>query len=213
MSNPYLLPQPWKGWMTGTAPVRNDWIQTNSGQKVFPLDLAPEDISIGDIGHALGNICRFGGHCRHFYSVAQHSVLVSEYLPEGLALAGLLHDAAEAYLGDIMRPLKSRLWALPWGAESYRAVERFESIEKHALQAIFVGLDVGWPNPEEWRDIYHADMVLLATEARDLMSPLHHEWKVCEECGYEVLGREIVPLGPEEARDKFYQKYVELTNE
>ena len=84
-------------------------IATVSGKLIDPFDLQPADVCVKDIANALSNICRFGGHPKVFYSVAQHSVLVARSLPENLQLAGLLHDAAEAYLGDWPRPIKTRV--------------------------------------------------------------------------------------------------------
>lgn len=81
-------------------------ITTFSGVTFSPLSPRPEDINIEDIAHALSNLCRFTGHSRFFYSVAEHSVLVSYLTPPALALAGLLHDASEAYLNDIAGPIK-----------------------------------------------------------------------------------------------------------
>ncbi len=80
---------------------RGDWIQVRSGRKFHPLDPRPEDVDINDIAHALSNLCRFTGHCTDFYSVAQHSVIASQIVPPASALAALLHDASEAYMGDI----------------------------------------------------------------------------------------------------------------
>lgn len=82
------------------------WIQTFMGHKFTPLAPRAEDVDIVDIAHALGNTCRFGGHCRQFYSVAQHCVNVANTLPSHLQLHGLLHDAAEAYLCDLPSPVK-----------------------------------------------------------------------------------------------------------
>lgn len=80
---------------------------TYFGTKIDLLDPRPEQININDIAWALSNLCRFVGHVKSFYSVAQHSILVSEM--SGWSLEGLLHDATEAYLGDISSPLKSVL--------------------------------------------------------------------------------------------------------
>lgn len=86
------------------------YIATASGPFYFN-DPRPEDIDIHAIAHALSNLCRFGGHTSRFYSVAQHSVLMSRHLPLAgdLALQALLHDAPEAYLVDIPRPIKDML--------------------------------------------------------------------------------------------------------
>lgn len=78
-----------------------------SGRCVNPLDMNPDDIDIVDIAHHLSNECRWAGACPHHYSVAQHSVLVSEcFDAPDMKLAGLLHDAAEAYLKDLPSPIK-----------------------------------------------------------------------------------------------------------
>lgn len=93
-------------------------METASGNEINILDPMPSAISIRDIAHALSNQCRFNGHVRHFYSVAEHSVLVSHLLEElhphdkDTQLAGLLHDAAEAYMGDMISPMKFSLAAL-----------------------------------------------------------------------------------------------------
>jgi hypothetical protein len=79
---------------------------TSSGKEIDIRNPTEDAICIEDIAHALSNICRFGGHCHPFYSVAQHSVIVAALAPPELQLAALLHDAAEAYLGDVIKPLK-----------------------------------------------------------------------------------------------------------
>src|ERR671915_2336886 len=111
-------------------PGPGPYLQTISGRWVNPFDPDPEQLDIGDITRALANQCRFGGHCRVFYSVAQHSVIVSELVEERGgdaqdAFAALMHDATEAYLGDMPHPLKHRS-AL--GAEFQAAERRLEGV-------------------------------------------------------------------------------------
>lgn len=131
-------------------------IPTFTGRLVNVLDLKPADVDIRDIAHALSLYCRFTGHSQFHYSVAQHSLLVSRLVPARLALHGLLHDASEAYLGDISRPLKhSPTMAL------YRALEyRTQQVICHRF-----GLALHEP-PE----VKAADLVALATEFRDVVN-------------------------------------------
>src|SRR5690349_18842227 len=91
-----------------------DWIATFTGKRWFLTDPDPADVDIDDIAHALSMICRFGGHTKQFYSVAEHSVRVANAMEIAgcgalACLHGLIHDAPEAYLGDIVRPLKYSL--------------------------------------------------------------------------------------------------------
>lgn len=85
---------------------KGDWIQTYTGRQFWPLDPKPEEVCIEDIAHALSQQCRYAGHTIRFYSVAQHSVEIALRVPRAAALWGLLHDAAEAYLVDLPRPVK-----------------------------------------------------------------------------------------------------------
>lgn len=80
-----------------------------SGQLVDPMDLKVQDVRLDDIAWALSNICRYGGHCHRNYSVAEHTLVVASILPPRKKIFGLLHDASEAYLGDIPTPLKRRM--------------------------------------------------------------------------------------------------------
>src|SRR3954452_22681285 len=94
-------------------PAPGPYLQTVSGRWVNPFDPDPAQLDPGDIARALANQCRFGGHSRAFYSVAQHSVLVSRLVEEGGgdaedASAPLMHDAAGAYPGILPHPLKHR---------------------------------------------------------------------------------------------------------
>ena len=113
------------------AARKGDWIQTFTGRAFYVLDPRPEDVDIEDIAHALSMQCRFAGHCREFYSVAQHSVTASWLVPPEDALWGLLHDAAEAYVVDLPRPIK-RAWQL----ESYGIIDRDVALPP--------GEQVGW---------------------------------------------------------------------
>lgn len=83
-------------------------IQTYRGKYIDPFNAQASDIFIEDIAHALSNLCRFTGHVKRFYSVAEHSLHVSSLVPQEHKLTALLHDAAEAYLSDLSRPIKHR---------------------------------------------------------------------------------------------------------
>ena len=99
----------WKDGQTAAQRRPGDWLQTFTGRKFWPLDPLPAEVCIEDIAHALAMKCRYGGHCAAFYSVAEHSVLVSRLVPPALSLWDLLHDAGEAYLADVPRPVKPYL--------------------------------------------------------------------------------------------------------
>lgn len=145
------------------------------------------------IAHGLSQICRFGGHTRAFYTVAQHSVIVSRLVPPEHALAALLHDAHEAFTGDIPAPLKSLL-------PDYRAIEdRCES----AVRDLF-GVPQVMPSC-----VKHADLVALATEQRDLMPEHDDEWAVPR--GIEPMVGHIVAVPAIVARAMFWDRFCELT--
>lgn len=167
------------------------WIQTFTGKHFFPLDPRAGDVDIQDIAHALGQLCRFNGHCRCFYSVGQHSILVSSLVAPEHRLAALLHDAAEAYLSDISRPIKHQL--------------RVKAIEYKILAVILSRFGVlDYPHTE----IKRADNVMLATEARDLMGNLEG-WYLPE----PPMGLRIIPLSPEASTAAFLAAYEEYREE
>lgn len=176
---------------------RGDWMQTASGRKVYVLSPRAEDVQIGDIAHALARICRFGGHvkCEH-YSVAQHSVLVSRACDPDNALVGLLHDAAEAYIGDVVRPLK---YSLP----------RYRELEVDWNAAIQQRFRLGGRLTILPEDVELADKRLLSTERRDLMSdgPQHDLWDLREEPFEET----IEPWDVVHSETSFWHRFVELS--
>ncbi len=176
-------------------------IQTFTGRAYWPLSPWPEDVDIEDIAHALSMVCRFNGHCREFYSVAQHSVLVSQNVPARLALAGLLHDAAEAYLGDIVKPLKgkTRIGALTFSGH--------ETMNLHAISTAIIGPDHDFHEflSDEVRT---ADLRALATEKRDLMRATEIEWTCLK--GIDPFPATIQPWMPGKAKARFLETYNSL---
>lgn len=152
-------------------------------------------ISIEDIAHGLSNVCRFAGQCRHFYSVAQHSVYVSQMMPtKELALIGLLHDATEAYIGDVTAPLK-------------QLMPEYKVIERRVHNAIFeyFGLDPDMPPI-----IKQVDLRMLATEQQCLMPPHDDEWQLI--AGIEPYSMMIDKWATNLiAEDEFLKRFEELT--
>lgn len=176
--------------------ARDDWFITSSGKRFFALDPQPDAICVEDIAHALAQICRFGGHVLRFYSVAQHSVIVSQIVPPELAMHGLMHDAAEAYCGDVIRPIKRNL---PGYGEIEAAID--EAVHRRfGLRALTLA---------EHQEIKRADNVALVTERRDLVAPHTYPWKE-DERGYDPLALPIDPLCPRAARWLFLARFVEL---
>jgi 5'-deoxynucleotidase YfbR-like HD superfamily hydrolase len=179
-------------------PAPGPYLQTVSGRWVNPFDPDPEQLDAGDIARALANLCRFGGHSRSFYSVAQHSVIVSRLVEERTgdaedAFAALMHDASEAYLGDMPHPLKHRS---PLGA-AYKAAE--DHLE-HALRDRFrIKPDV----PE----IKRVDKALLAAERKAFSA---ERWRWPELEGVEPLAVELTAWPPDEAAKAFAERYAEL---
>ena len=180
------------------------WIQTFTGRAFFPLEPRPEDVDIKDIAHALARNCRYTGHVRApLYSVAQHSVLVSQVVSEGTknvveAMAGLLHDASEAYLSDIASPVKND-----------PRFAFYRDVEAKLEQAIAQRFGLPWPHPYSVKE---ADELLLVTECRDLMSPLHPDWRRdLHPDNHPTLPAPIVTIGAEAAEILFMERYDMLS--
>ncbi len=166
------------------------WIQTWTGKPFEPLNPDPETIDIADIAHALSMLCRFNGHCTRFYSVAEHSVRASVLVPPEDALWALLHDAAEAYVSDLPRPIKDELPV-------------FRTLEDRLLRVIVGHFGLPWPMPESVR---LADDIMLVTEQRDLMRPPPRPWGL----NAAPLPERIVPVGPAEAEAAFLERFGKL---
>lgn len=143
---------------------RGDFILTYTGRRFWPIDPRPDEIDIADIAHALAHLCRYTGHVKRFYSVAEHSCYVYDYAPADDSLWGLLHDATEAYIGDLARPIKKS--AAGFG-EAYQVAER------RLQRAICVRFGLPLEMPES---IHVLDDRVLETEARELMPPLGRSW-------------------------------------
>lgn len=165
---------------------------TSTGRYVTPLYPHDWEPDINEIAHHLSNQCRFTGATRVHYSVAEHSVRVASLLPEELRLAGLLHDASEAYLGDMPTYLKRH----PFFGETYRSAER----------ALMGRVDAVFGVKTDHELIHHADRRLLATEKRDLMpDDGGEEWLVLR--GVKPLDDRIDPWSAERARFAFLSSF------
>lgn len=175
---------------------KGDWIQTLTGKQFWPIDVHPDDISILDIAGALAKMCRFAGHSKVFYSVAQHCVLGSYAIEarggsKEQATAFLLHDASEAYVVDVPRPLK-RLEVLA----GYCAVER------EVQQAIGRKFQVNLDDPL----VHEIDNVMLVSEYRDFL--VHdHDWNLP---GVKPLEIPITPWTWEVSEKHYLERYDDL---
>ena len=173
---------------------KGDWIQTYNRRQFWTLDPRAEDVDIEDIAHSLSMLCRFNGHCNEFYSVAQHSVFVSELVKPQEALAGLLHDSPEAYLGDIARPIKKFLPGI-------------EEIENELEKVIFKYFNI---DNYDKKEISHADNIALFTEMRDLMNEPPEMWKEFEYYLPLLPKNKIIPLTSKESKKLFLERFEEL---
>lgn len=169
-------------------------ILTNKGA-YFRFDMPHQHtFDVEEIAHALSNLCRFTGHVREFYSVAQHSVLTSMLVDYKYKLDALFHDASEAYLGDVASPLK-------------RMLPEYKVIEQRVEKAIAEQFCLNYPLPAE---VKHADGRMLMTEKRDLIGTVGDEHLFATGC--EPAGFIIEPLPPKAAFNLFMQRYAELTD-
>lgn len=172
---------------------RGPWICTISGRQFHYMDIEPDSIQPAVIAHSLSNICRYNGHVDEFYSVAQHCWLVSHAVPVGFGMDGLLHDAAEAFVGDMVRPLKDLV------GDAFRKWE--EAVER----AIAERFQVEWPIPKV---VKTADVRVFHTEVRDLTTQSYRYPH--EESGLTALPEKIYPWPPHVACREWMKRFVEL---
>jgi 5'-deoxynucleotidase YfbR-like HD superfamily hydrolase len=155
------------------------------------LDPEGSAFTIEDVAHGLSQTCRFAAQCERFYSVAQHSVYVSRIVPEEDAFAGLMHDAAEAFIGDVSKPLKDIL-------------PEYRTIEDRIEAAVFARFGVPYPLPRSVKD---ADLVMLATEQREVMAN-RDDWDYTS--GRRPLEMHIDMWSPADAKRAFLDRFGEL---
>ena len=166
-----------------------DWMQTYTGGRFYPIDPRPEEVIREDIAHALSLLCRYAGHIDRFYSVAEHCVLMSEAVPPEHALAALLHDATEAYVVDVPRPLK-------------RSLPEYRAVEDRVWLAIAVRFGV---DPMLPAVVKKADTAILLTERAALFSRAE-PWDL----GVARLPVVVTGWEPREAEARYLARLADL---
>jgi hypothetical protein len=166
-------------------------IRLRSGQYLDLADPRPEQIALADIAGGLSKICRFGGQVSRFYSVAEHSVLCAiqaeeDGLPIAVQRAALLHDAAEAFCGDMVKPLKIMIPA-------------YQVVEKAVMGAIRERF--GLTDPDAWEPVEEIDRSMLMVERRALFTPDRVQWT--GESKVRRLTQEVLCLSPCDAESDF----------
>ena len=184
----------------------NPWMESYSGYKVRLYEedaLSETEFRIEDIAHSLAMNCRYNGHCKTFYSVAEHSVLVSYLVSPGLALTGLLHDATEAYISDIVKPFKDQL-------------HNYKEIEDHLHYRLAKAFDIYTEMPKE---IKVADLGICQLEADILLPSKGKDWDIpeglvtWEEFQARTGCTQMPCMEWEEAKNFFLRRYEELTSQ
>lgn len=180
-----------------------DWMQTHTGKKFYPFDPKPDQICMQDIAHALSMQCRFGGHSRRFYSVAEHCILASRLVSSEDALWALLHDAAEAYLSDLPKPFKD-------GVAKY-----INPHEKKILQIIAKKYNLSYPYSDAVKKV---DWEMCVTERFRVMQCKAMEWPSVrkykalfgDDALNEVKRRPIMFWDQNQAKRMFLDRFTEL---
>ena len=167
------------------------WFLGNSGREINPHAVINEDIDIYWIAKSLSKVCRYNGHTDHFYSVAQHSVYVSQVVPEEWAFCGLMHDTTEPFCQDIIRPLK-----ITW--------KEHKKIEQGIWEKIAGKFGLPMEMPME---VKRADNEVLLAERYQILPPSETKWEFSE----EPANIKIVEMNDREAFDFFMGRFSELT--
>lgn len=186
-----------------TETIAGCCIETYSGRDFNVLCPKPDDVCIEDIGHSLALQCRFSGHCSRFYSVAEHCVRCAELIARQghglqLQLYALLHDAAEAYIGDITTPMKSLLPAV-------------RNIEHEIQLAILGAARLPEPNEDDLAIAKAADNILLMTEAAVLIESGGKNWNIDAEPDSSITITGWPPgLSEQKFLDRFHHLHQQL---
>jgi hypothetical protein len=178
--------------------VSKAWIQTVSGGMFHILDPRQHEILVTDIAHSLSLMCRFTGHVRRFYSVAEHSWHASYLVPEIDALWALLHDASESYIADLNRPLKHFTDVGP----------AYMQVEEKIMAAICRKFRIDSTQPES---VTIADTAMLYAEKNQLMPPM--EWDQKWGADQTAADVKIRCWLPDVAKAMFLSRFYELTNQ
>lgn len=178
------------------------FMHISSGRKYWPMDPRASDVDINDIAHHLSMKCRWNGATKRFYSIAEHSVYVSHLVPPIDALEALMHDAAETYITDFIRPLKYD----PEFAEPYAKLERINEL------AIAERFNLTYPFP---KSVKIADDQVTAAELEQAIERSHREtWEPNVFIDTSVIAPITIRfLTPDEAEDEFMDRFVEVAIE
>lgn len=181
------------------------FLQTRAGHSFYPKEGKISTVTIEDIAHALSNLCRYNGHCRKFYSVAEHSVLVAKIIrhiwphDKNAIWAGLLHDATEAYVGDVTTPLKITM-------------PQFMALEDKVARQIAKTFKIKW-NKRTVERVKIADMIALSTEAHKLFTDVS-EWSSIENFDpLPELLHHSFPVEPTAAKRLFIREFERIQKE
>jgi hypothetical protein len=173
--------------------LRGEWMQTFTGRAFYPMAPQVGDVDQVDVAHALSLICRYGGHVKVFYSVAEHCVLMSYAVAPENALWALLHDATEAYLGDMVRPLK-------------RMMPAYRDAENRLSDVIADRFGISRICPDE---VKLADLRILHDERDVLMTDPPQSWAALD--GVRPLGVQVTGWAPEYAERQYLDRLHALT--